>query len=95
VDILSAPPHPSPRGLVSVVPVTVRVEPFVLTGEPPDPARIPAGCRFHTRCPALADGTAAAAGVDGDCRTVALPVLTAEAGAHAGACHLVSALAGR
>ena len=28
----------------------------MLTGEMPDPTRIPAGCRFHPRCPALADG---------------------------------------
>jgi len=26
----------------------------VLTGEPPDPTRIPHGCRFHPRCPKAA-----------------------------------------
>ncbi len=30
----------------------------VLTGEPPDPANIPAGCRFHPRCPVLRSGEA-------------------------------------
>ncbi len=32
------------------------MEPVVLTGEIPDPTRIPPGCRFHPRCPALAEG---------------------------------------
>jgi oligopeptide transport system ATP-binding protein len=92
-----SPQHPYTQALLSVVPETTRLEPIVLSGETPDPTRIPAGCRFHTRCPALADGTAAAAGVDGQCRTVALPVLTAEVGAdvHSSACHLVTAHAGR
>ena len=39
------------------------------SGEIPDPTRIPGGCRFHPRCPALADGTAEAAGVAERCRT--------------------------
>ena len=38
--------------------------------------RIPAGCRFHPRCPALADGAAAAAGRRrASAATAALPVL--------------------
>ena len=49
--------------------------PQVLTGEPPDPTRIPGGCRFHPRCPALASGAAAAAGVDDRCRTELLAPL--------------------
>ena len=76
-EIMSAPQHPYTKALLSVVPETAHLEPIVLAGETPDPARIPAGCRFHPRCPALADGTAAAAGVDGQCRTVGLPVLAA------------------
>ncbi len=95
-EIMSAPQHPYTKALLSVVPETERLEPVVLAGETPDPTRIPNGCRFHTRCPALADGAAAAAGVDGQCRTVALPVLTAEVNAesHTSACHLVTANAG-
>ena len=44
------------------------LEPVVLTGEIPDPSRIPSGCRFHPRCPQLADGTSERAGVADACR---------------------------
>ena len=96
-EILAAPQHPYTGALLSVVPEVARLEPIVLTGETPDPTRIPAGCRFHTRCPALADGTAAAAGVDERCRTVELPVLPADGPglSHTAACHLVEANAHR
>src|SRR5215470_6302871 len=65
------------------------IEPIVLTGQPPDPTRIPSGCRFHPRCPELASGAAAAADVAERCTGVALPVLPA-AGPGDGqvACHL-------
>jgi peptide/nickel transport system ATP-binding protein len=29
----------------------VRAVPQLLTGETPDPVDVPAGCRFHPRCP--------------------------------------------
>ncbi|CAN5366718.1 ABC transporter ATP-binding protein [soil metagenome] len=89
-EILSRPQHPYTQALLSVVPEVDRLEPVVLVGEIPDPTRIPQGCRFHPRCPALADGTAEAAGVADDCRGTALPVLSADQG-HASACHLVAA----
>jgi peptide/nickel transport system ATP-binding protein len=89
-EILSRPKHPYTQALLSVVPEVEGMEPVVLTGEIPDPTRIPDGCRFHPRCPALADGLAAAAGVDDACRTVPLPVLPADH-EHRAACHLVSA----
>jgi peptide/nickel transport system ATP-binding protein len=54
---------------------------------------VPAGCRFHPRCPQLASGEAAAAGVDGDCRTASLPVLPASK-EHAAACFLSAARQG-
>jgi oligopeptide/dipeptide ABC transporter ATP-binding protein len=88
-QVFANPRHPYTRALMSVLPESPG-EPVVLTGEPPDATRIPAGCRFHPRCPELASGAAAAAGVDGQCRTVALPVLPAAApgGRSMAACHL-------
>lgn len=96
-EILSAPQHPYTQALLSVVPEVARREPIVLTGETPDPTRIPVGCRFHTRCPAFADGTAAAAGIGERCRTVDLPIIAADAlrAGHTAACHLVEANAHR
>ena len=54
-DTLFAQPlHPYTRVLLSAAPVpdprraTQRI---LLEGEPPSPARPPAGCRLHTRCP--------------------------------------------
>jgi oligopeptide/dipeptide ABC transporter ATP-binding protein len=76
-EILRAPRHPYTRALLSVLPEAEIDEPVVLTDEPPDPTRIPPGCRFHPRCPVLRSGAAAEAGVDGDCRTTPLPVLSA------------------
>jgi oligopeptide/dipeptide ABC transporter ATP-binding protein len=90
-EVLLAPRHPYTRALLSVVPEIRAVEQVVLTGEIPDPTRVPAGCRFHPRCPALADGSAGAAGVADHCRGTALPVLPA-AEEHSCACHLVAAL---
>ena len=78
--ILSAPEHPYTQALLSVVPDVTggATSPTVLAGEPPDPAKIPGGCRFHARCPVLASGAAEAAGVADRCRTVDLQVLGAE-----------------
>ena len=86
-EVLQQPKHPYTQALLSVVPEMDHIEPIVLVGETPDPSRIPTGCRFHPRCPALASGAAAAAGVADDCVGTPLPVLPA-AGAHRAACHL-------
>ncbi|WEO95555.1 ABC transporter ATP-binding protein [Streptomyces sp. FXJ1.172] len=67
-QVLTAPQHPYTQALLSVLP-EAGGEPVVLTGEPPDPARIPAGCRFHARCPVLAAGEAERTGVARACRT--------------------------
>ncbi|MGW7259990.1 ABC transporter ATP-binding protein [Streptomyces sp. NPDC054834] len=67
-QVLTAPRHPYTQALLSVLPES-RVDPVVLTGEPPDPSRIPSGCRFHVRCQVLAAGEADRAGVAEACRT--------------------------
>jgi len=87
-EVLHRPKHPYTRALLSVVPEIDRIEAVVLSGDIPDPTRVPTGCRFHPRCPALADGTAEAAGVADDCRATPLAVLPADR-QHAAACHLV------
>ncbi len=92
-EVLERPRHPYTQALLSVVPEMERLEPVVLTGEIPDPTRIPGGCRFHPRCPALADGSAERAGVADKCRTEALEPLPAT-GDHRVACHLDAALRG-
>jgi peptide/nickel transport system ATP-binding protein len=92
-DVLRDPQHPYTRALLSVVPEIDRMEPIVLKGEPPDPTRIPSGCRFHPRCPQLASGEAAAAGVDTSCRTRDLPVVSPH-GDHRAACWLSAATSG-
>jgi peptide/nickel transport system ATP-binding protein len=56
-QILENPKHPYTRALLSVVPETREMEQQILTGEIPDPSRIPQGCRFHPRCPLLKSGT--------------------------------------
>ncbi|TIC86604.1 ABC transporter ATP-binding protein [Nocardioides sp. GY 10127] len=90
-QVLTDPQHPYTQALLSVVPEVEGLAPQVLRGEVPDPTHVPAGCRFHPRCPALADGRAEAAGVAAACRGTALPVLPiAEDGAHRAACHLVT-----
>jgi oligopeptide/dipeptide ABC transporter ATP-binding protein len=67
-EVLLAPRHPYTRALLSVVPEIGHLEPQILTGEAPDPARIPSGCRFHPRCPLLASGEAARLGIEERCR---------------------------
>lgn len=92
--VLERPEHPYTRALLSVVPEIQQIEPIVLTGETPDPARIPHGCRFHPRCPAYGSGEAAAAGVADQCVGQDLPLLGAghdeAAGAHRAACWLAA-----
>ncbi|MEU7899287.1 ABC transporter ATP-binding protein [Nonomuraea sp. NPDC049152] len=86
-EVLKAPKHPYTQALLSVLPESP--ERVVLTGEPPDPTRIPGGCRFHARCQVLASGEAASAGVDGRCRSELLQVLPAVPEAQA-ACYFAN-----
>jgi len=71
--ILGSPAHPYTRALLSVLPEAAASgrEAVLLSGEPPDPARIPPGCRFHVRCPLAASGRVDAA----RCQADDLPVL--------------------
>ncbi|WP_369249585.1 ABC transporter ATP-binding protein [Streptomyces sp. R41] len=84
-QVLTAPQHPYTQALLSVLPEAPG-DPVVLTGEPPDPSRIPAGCRFHARCQILASGEAERAGVADACRGQDLEVLGGGGGTQV-ACH--------
>jgi peptide/nickel transport system ATP-binding protein len=53
-DVVRNPQHPYTKALLSVVPKRdprERATPQILTGETPNPVDVPAGCRFHPRCP--------------------------------------------
>jgi peptide/nickel transport system ATP-binding protein len=84
-QVLTAPRHPYTQALLSVLPEAPG-DPVVLTGEPPDPSRIPGGCRFHARCQVLASGEAERAGVAHACRGRDPGVLEGGAGSQV-ACH--------
>ncbi len=70
-DVLfTAAKHPYTQSLIAAIPdiggrrVT---DGFTLEGEPPDPSRLPSGCRFRTRCRRAA---AVCAGTDPALRTI-------------------------
>ena len=57
-EVVRNPQHPYTKALLSVVPKRdprQRSTPQILTGETPDPVDVPAGCRFHPRCPVAQD----------------------------------------
>jgi oligopeptide/dipeptide ABC transporter ATP-binding protein len=85
-EVLEDPKHPYTRALLSVVPEIQHMEPVILTGEPPDPTKIPAGCRFHPRCPLVVSGEAERLGILEQCRSVD-PARVAARGPHDAACH--------
>jgi peptide/nickel transport system ATP-binding protein len=84
--ILTDPRHPYTKALLSVVPESKGMEQIILRGEPPDPTRIPSGCRFHARCPLIADGTAARLGIEERCKGEDLGLVPSEPD-HFVACH--------
>ncbi len=84
-EVLRDPQHPYTKALLSVVPEVRHLDPVVLVGETPDPTRIPNGCRFNPRCPALRSGAADA--VADRCRTESVDLISAAAGHHS-ACFL-------
>jgi oligopeptide/dipeptide ABC transporter ATP-binding protein len=67
-DVLLHPRHPYTKALLNVVPEAGGIDRPILLGEPPDPTRVPAGCRFHPRCPVVASGEAASLGIEQKCR---------------------------
>ena len=67
-EVLLRPLHPYTRALLDVVPEAGGIDRPYLTGEPPDPTDVPPGCRFHPRCPRVADGTSATYRVESLCR---------------------------
>ncbi|WP_329459917.1 ABC transporter ATP-binding protein [Streptomyces sp. NBC_01497] len=87
-EVLLQPQHPYTRALLSVVPTGADDwRPTLLTGEPPDPTAIPAGCRFHPRCGRWA-GASAADRASGACDRRELPVLAPDVSA--ASCHLLN-----
>ncbi len=93
-EVLASPQHPYTKALLAVAGEGVGGRfgrPALLSGEPPDPTRIPAGCRFHPRCPALADGTAAGAGIADLCVSETMQVMPSS-GEHLAACWLTGSL---
>ena len=82
--VIGDPHNPYTRALVSVSPTTTpptageRATRTILTGETPDAAQIPSGCRFHPRCPLAFDR----------CRTEEPPLFDVGGGQQA-ACWLI------
>ncbi len=85
--VFSSATHPYTQSLLSAVPVPdprgrEHRRRILLTGEVPDPSRLPSGCRFRTRCPKAAG-----------CCADDEPALVERAGAGSGqlcACHFAA-----
>jgi len=87
-DVLLRPQHPYTKALLDVVPEAGGIERPILSGETPDPTRIPGGCRFHPRCPVVESGRAGELGILPKCTDEDLAI--GETGVmHEAACHLV------
>ena len=85
-EVLLRPLHPYTRALLDVVPEAGGLDRPILTGEPPDPTRVPPGCRFHPRCPVVVTGKAAGLGIEAACKGEDLGLEEIKPGQFA-ACH--------
>jgi oligopeptide/dipeptide ABC transporter ATP-binding protein len=82
-DIMERPLHPYTQALLSAAPTLAARRQrgwrrIVLTGDPPNPADVPTGCRFHPRCQLAEDV----------CRTTRPPLRGVRGGDQMVACHL-------
>ena len=90
-DVLTRPLHPYTQALLEVVPEVGGLSRPFLTGDAPDPTQIPAGCRFHPRCPEVVSGGTAKLGIEDRCRGEDLGLVELRPG-HFAACHLAEAI---
>jgi oligopeptide/dipeptide ABC transporter ATP-binding protein len=82
VDVIEHPRHPYTQALVAAVPAArpgARGAREPLSGELPDAAKIPSGCRFHPRCPRRFE----------PCDSTDPPLYAADGDDHRAACLLV------
>jgi len=86
--VLQHPRHPYTKALLDVVPEAGGISRPILHGEPPDPTKIPTGCRFHPRCPIVASGRAKELGIEDRCTGEDLG-LQPTGSENFAACHLV------
>ncbi|MCB1170375.1 MAG: ATP-binding cassette domain-containing protein [Leptospiraceae bacterium] len=76
-ELFRQPAHPYTRALMEAIPSLNRErKPKLLGGEVPSPARLPAGCVFHPRCPSA----------QSDC-SASIPPLEAKADRHVACFH--------
>jgi len=80
-ELFKNPLHPYTKALLSAVPIpdpTIKRKRIILSGDIPNPAKPPSGCKFHTRCPYATD----------KCKDIE-PKLEKKFEGHEVACHIV------
>ncbi|MPZ66066.1 MAG: ATP-binding cassette domain-containing protein [Pseudonocardiaceae bacterium] len=94
-DLFTAPAHPYTQGLISAIPLPdPRKERsrqrITITGDVPNPADPPSGCRFRTRCPKFAEQL-----TEGQRRRCIeeIPALVDRGQGHPAACHYAESTA--
>jgi oligopeptide/dipeptide ABC transporter ATP-binding protein len=76
-EIFNSPMHPYTQALLSAAPGLAKEKKIILSGDLPSPTDLPAGCKFHTRCPHSMS----------ICKTVQ-PEITEFSATHNASCHL-------